>query len=65
MNTEKDNKKNGNLPIFSVTNRYLIEYNNEFGRNRQTYIDAENSTQARAIFYNTNPHATIVYTQKV
>jgi len=57
------NPQNSALNIADVTNRYLIEYKNEWGANRQTYIEAINSEEARKIFYETYQSATICYTQ--
>ena len=62
IGTTTDNQQgNGVLPC--VSNRYLIEYKNEWGANRQTYIEAINSEEARKIFYETYQSATICYTQ--
>ncbi len=60
----KDNLKHEQqCAIHDVTNRYLVEYNNEWGANRQTYVEAISSDEARKIFYETHQSATICYTQ--
>ena len=62
-NDVQNNTNVGNEVLADVTNRYLIEYKNEWGANRQTYIEAINLEEARKIFYETHQSATICYTQ--